>query len=107
MFIFTNGCGTSSYNKDDLFDLADKLMKVQVKLNIVPIDFMTTYDIATNAVDSEMMDSGQEENCDLLVSFKRMAEDYVQIFPASLAIELYKRFRKKDTSPVARYKGFL
>ena len=31
----------------------------------------------------------------------------MQIFPASLAIELYKRFRKKDTSPVARFKGFL
>ena len=31
----------------------------------------------------------------------------MQIFPASLAIDLYKKFRKKDTNPVARYKGFL
>ena len=54
-----------------------------------------------------MMDSPQEENCRLLIELKNLAEDYVQIFPASLAIELYKRFRKKDTSPVARFKGFL
>lgn len=40
------------------------------------------------------------------MEFKRLAEDHVQIFPASLAIELYKQFRKKDSSPVARYKGF-
>ena len=43
----------------------------------------------------------------MLMHLKREADDYVQIFPASLAIELYKRFRKKDTSPVARYKGTL
>lgn len=29
----------------------------------------------------------------------------IQIFPASIAIELYKKFRKKDTNPVAIFKG--
>ena len=43
----------------------------------------------------------------MLIHLKNLAQDHVQIFPASLAIELYKQFRKKDTSPVARYKGFL
>lgn len=31
----------------------------------------------------------------------------IQIFPASLAIELYKKFRKRDVNPVALYKGKL
>ena len=53
------------------------------------------------------MEPDQEENSQLLMHLKGLSEDFVQIFPASLAIELYKRFRKKDTSPVARYKGFL
>ncbi len=43
----------------------------------------------------------------MLMSLKALTEEYVQIFPASLAIELYRRFRKKDTNPVSRYKGTL
>lgn len=31
----------------------------------------------------------------------------MQIFPASLAIELYRRFRKRDTNPVAKFKGMM
>lgn len=54
-----------------------------------------------------MLDGNQELNAELLMEFKREAGDYLRIFPVSLAIELYKRFRKKDTSPVARFKGFL
>ena len=53
------------------------------------------------------MDALQDQNAVLLMELKRLAEDQVQIFPASLAIDLYRRFRKKDTGPVARYKGFL
>jgi ATP-dependent DNA helicase 2 subunit 2 len=107
MFLFTNGTGQSSFAREDMMELADRLMAVQVKLNIVPIDFMTSYDLAENKLEGEMMESVQEENAELLIELKRLAEDFVQIFPASLAIELYKRFRKKDTTPVARYKGFL
>lgn len=29
----------------------------------------------------------------------------IQIFPASIAIELYKKFRKRDVNPVALFKG--
>ena len=43
----------------------------------------------------------------MLMHFKSLADDFIQIFPASLAIELYKRFRKKDTNPVARFRGSL
>jgi len=36
---------------------------------------------------------------------KELCPNNIQILPASIAIELYKRFRKRDTQPVARYKG--
>ena len=62
MFVFTNGAGKSSYSQVDIFELADKLMAMQVKLNVVPIDFMTTYDLAENNLADEMMDSSQETN---------------------------------------------
>ncbi len=39
------------------------------------------------------------------MEMKRMEQDNIQIFPASIAIELYRKFRKKDTNPVALYKG--
>lgn len=88
-------------------ELADKLMSLDVKLNVVPIDFMVSYDQNDNKLDGEVMESVQENNAGLLMEFKRLAQDYVQIFPVALAIELYKKFRTKDTNPVARFKGFL
>lgn len=36
-----------------------------------------------------------------------MEMENVQIFPGSLAIELYKKFRKRDVNPVALFKGNL
>ena len=62
MFLFTNGTGSSAFVRDDLYDLADKLMKFEIKLNVVPIDFMTSYNLAENKIDPEMMDASQEEN---------------------------------------------
>lgn len=41
------------------------------------------------------------------MQLREMASNHCQIFPASLAIDLYRRFRKRDTSPVARYKGLM
>jgi hypothetical protein len=88
--------------------LARKMARLQVKLNIVPIDFMVSYDLALNELEGEMlMEKTQEDNAQMLMQLKREAEDFIQIFPASLAIELYKRFRKRDTNPVARFKGIL
>lgn len=46
VFVFTNGSGSSAFNRDEIMDLADKVMSIDVKLNIVPIDFMTTYDLS-------------------------------------------------------------
>ncbi len=39
------------------------------------------------------------------MDLKAEAEDNVQIFPDEIAIELYKRFRKREVNPTAIYKG--
>lgn len=49
----------------------------------------------------------QERNAQMLMKLKERVNDFVQIFPASLAIELYKKFRKRDTNPVALFKGVM
>lgn len=54
-----------------------------------------------------MLEPVQERNAQMLMKLKGIVNDYVQIFPASLAIELYRKFRKKDTNPVALYKGVM
>ena len=51
MFLFTNGAGASAFSQDDIYQLADRLMALQVKLNVVPVDFMTSYDLADNKLD--------------------------------------------------------
>lgn len=41
------------------------------------------------------------------MKLRELCPENIQIFPASLAIELYKKFRKRDTNPVALFKGNL
>ena len=95
MFLFTNGTGSSSFSLEDIPGLARKIINLQIKLNVIPIDFMVSYDPFLNELEGEMLiDKTQEENAQMLMALKREAEDFVQIFPASLAIELYKRFRR-------------
>lgn len=53
------------------------------------------------------LEAVQERNAQFLIHLKQLSPDNVQIFPASLAIELYRKFRKRDTNPVARYKGVM
>ena len=42
-----------------------------------------------------------------MVKLRSMEMENVQIFPGSLAIELYKKFRRRDVNPVALFKGNL
>jgi hypothetical protein len=108
MFVFTNGMGESSFSSAEISTLAHKITNSCVKLNIIPIDFMTSYNSEENCLDGEMLlEKIQEGNAQMIIRLKQEADEFVQIFPASLAIELYKRFRKRDTNPVSRYKGVL
>lgn len=52
------------------------------------------------------MEAAQETNAMLLMKLRSMEMDNVQIFPGSLAIQLYKKFRKRDVNPVALFKGY-
>lgn len=69
---------------------------------------MSSYNSEENCLEGEMLlEKIQEGNAQMIMRLKQEADDFIQIFPASLAIELYRRFRKKDTNPVSRYKGVL
>jgi hypothetical protein len=100
--------GESDFDAQDVRTLATRLEDSGVKLNVIPIDFMTSYDAQNNELEGEMfLEPAQERNAQLLMRLRELALENAQIFPASLAIELYRRFRKKDTNPVARYKGVM
>ena len=48
------------------------MARLQVKLNIVPIDFMVSYDLALNELEGEMlMEKTQEDNAQMLMQLKR------------------------------------
>ncbi len=55
MFVFTNGMGQSSFSSGEITSLAHKLTVSSVKLNIIPIDFMTSYNSEQNCLDGEML----------------------------------------------------
>jgi len=40
--------GQTDFNLRDMNVLADKIEEAGIKLNIIPIDFMTSYDCSTN-----------------------------------------------------------
>lgn len=44
IFLFTNGMGESDFDRADIKTLAGKIVSSGVKLNIIPIDFMVSYD---------------------------------------------------------------
>lgn len=48
MFLFTNGMGETDFNDREVRNLASKIESSGIKINIIPIDFMTTYDSASN-----------------------------------------------------------
>lgn len=47
-FIFTNGSGITNCKTQHLKEMARDLRQSGIKLNIIPIDFMVTYDIENN-----------------------------------------------------------
>ena len=87
MFLFTNGMGETDFDYNDLNTLSNKIIHNGIKINIVPIDFMVSYNPSENALDGEMfMEPVQEKNSQLLIRFKELTPDNAQIFPASMAI---------------------
>jgi hypothetical protein len=55
MFVFSNGMGRTDFNLGDMNQLSKKIKEADIKLNIIPIDFMTSYNCATNEMEGEMM----------------------------------------------------
>lgn len=69
---------------------------------------MENYDVEENKLDDGgIMEENQQKNASLLIKLKSMEMENIQIFPGSLAIQLYKKFRKRDVNPVALFKGNL
>lgn len=97
LFVFTNGGGKTKYDVTRVEHLRRKLIESKIKLNVITIDFMEGYDPETNTIhgSSTHPNPTQSHNATLLLSLKSSAESHIQIIPASMAIELYKQFRKK------------
>lgn len=107
-FLFTNGRGKTKYNESHFKRIVSTIKNNDVKLNIIPMDFMETYDLDSNEIDDEIFaHATQAQNSELLMKLRSMCPSHIQIFPASIAIELYKKFRKRDTNPVSLFKGRL
>jgi hypothetical protein len=87
--------------------LALELSALEIKLNIIPINFMEGYVLEDNLVETEINNQQQLVNAQLLMDLKASAQDNVQIFPDSIAVELYRRFRKREVNPVAIFRGDL
>ena len=113
IFLFTHGSGKTKYSEGEIDKLQKKILRSNAKVNIITIDFMEGYDPETNriAVPDFSRDGAlknvQDRNASHLMHLKDGANEWIQIFPASIAIELYRQFRKKDTTPIAQFRGTL
>lgn len=47
-FLFTNGRGKTQLNQSHFKRIVSEIKKNDIKLNIIPMDFMETYDFETN-----------------------------------------------------------
>ena len=106
VFLFTAGFGKTAYEACHLDHIVTQLNKNSIKLNIIALDFMETYNIEQNLLDGDSnLNESQKKNANLLISLRDREPDNVRIYPASIAIELYKQFRKRDVNPVALFRG--
>ena len=106
MFLFTNGQGETDYNKEDVKMLAEHIQRIGAKVNVIVIDFMEGYDDENNRIDgTTSLNPRQQSNSQMLMKLKELCPDNVRIVPASIAIELYREFRKKETNRTAIYRG--
>lgn len=76
-FLWTCGMGETWYDGERLTVLGNQLVRENIKLNVIPIDFMITYDIAENFIEGEAMHQTQESNCKLLMELKLQFQDNV------------------------------
>ena len=107
VFLFTNGMGRTEFNAYSLINLGSRLKMTDTKLNVITINFMGGYNIEENQLETEEKTEEQTRNADLLMELKKEAPENVQILPDEIAIELYRRFRRREVNPVAIFKGEL
>jgi ATP-dependent DNA helicase 2 subunit 2 len=48
IFLFTAGMGETDFDNHDIRTLAGRLEEADIKLNLIPIDFMTSYSAEEN-----------------------------------------------------------
>ena len=91
---------------EDIQTLSRIINQTNVKINVIAIDFMESYDEENNKVDGiSSLNSFQQTNTKFLLKLKELCPENIRILPASIAIELYKEFKKKETNRVALYRG--
>lgn len=73
IFLFTNGAGKTSWKVENLQRLLKIMRESSIKLNVIPIDFMTSYDVNDNILEGEVMESEEHQhNAELLMALKGM-----------------------------------
>ena len=72
LFLFTNGAGASVLDAPDMRVIAEGVRSAGIKINIIPIDFMTSYDSNENRLGGEPMHGVQERNASLLMRLREM-----------------------------------
>lgn len=85
--MFTNGEGETEYDEYRVKkQLAIKIKACDIRVNIIPINFMSGYVMDENTVETHGESAAQINNAQLLTDLKAEAEEHIQIFPDELAI---------------------
>lgn len=71
LFLFTSGEGKTDYSKEDIRSLSEIINQTGVKINIIAIDFMESYDEETNKIDGvSSLNLQQEANSKHLMKLR-------------------------------------
>ena len=65
--------GSTEATNKTLERIVDKLRENEIKLNIIPLDFMEDYNLEENTLEGEnMFEAAQEKNAALLMKLRSM-----------------------------------
>ena len=97
LFLITDGESKTPASQNKIDKLAQKLIGNEIKLNAITIGF-------GDEEDDSQETANQKANSQLLKSLVEQVEG--RIFPADLAVSIYKQFQRRAIYPVAKYRGW-
>ncbi|TNV73932.1 hypothetical protein FGO68_gene16167 [Halteria grandinella] len=112
IFVITDGERETKYDQDDFKTIASSMNETDTRLNVITLDFCEDLDEEDDEEEEPKPKAPnpnetkpQQKNREFLVKLTNKVKG--AIFPASVAMQIYQQFKKKEVSARSKFRGNL